>query len=158
MGNYRRVAVMADKNNNSDGDIKKARASVLRAKDIIPPFDRPADRAKSQPPIPIEAIETAPANINRPPAEPRPGAVAEPDGRDIPLEDIPEFDLAEQIMARHRRQTAIKRKSPAEKTEINSVPLRTEGPAGQKTILSPAKYDRIIADIVARDIEKFCRG
>jgi len=71
--------------------------------------------------------------------------------------EIPTFDLAEQIMAEHRKMTAVKRKGPgrmarppqkrhpAESIERNVVP----GP-----VLSGP--EQVIAEIVARDIKNLC--
>ncbi|MGA2678498.1 MAG: hypothetical protein ABSF37_04245 [Sedimentisphaerales bacterium] len=69
--------------------------------------------------------------------------------------DIPRFDLAEDIMAEHRRLTAGRRKGPG-----------GSAPADKKPFLSRygfsegfnAAGDPVIADIVARDIEQLCRG
>jgi hypothetical protein len=74
--------------------------------------------------------------------------------------EIPRFDLAEEIMAEQRKITAIKRKAPGRKTEAE----RSEPQAGAAghTIGQPtpgqSEQDRIIAEIVARDIERLCRG
>lgn len=72
---------------------------------------------------------------------------------------VPKFDLAEEIMAEHRKIIAEKRKSPNQKIE----PLRpiekskeqidTKGSSISKT----TKENQIIRDIVARDIERLCR-
>lgn len=73
--------------------------------------------------------------------------------------EIPTFDLAEQIMAEHRKMTAVRRKGPgrivkspqkrhpAESIARNVVP----GPA----LSGP---EQVIAEIVARDIENLCIG
>jgi hypothetical protein len=74
------------------------------------------------------------------------------------ISDIPTFDLAEQIMAEHRKMTAVRRKGPgklarttkkkhpAESIVRNIVPAPVSGP------------EQIIAEIVARDIENLCMG
>jgi len=85
---------------------------------------------------------------------------------------IPKFDLAEQIMAEQRKITAIRRKAPGKPQRLSSQ----DGAAGKKTkapdrlpqaqstgytIKPPpptlSEQDQIIAEIVARDIEKLCR-
>jgi hypothetical protein len=71
--------------------------------------------------------------------------------------EIPKFDLAEDIMAEQRRITAIKRKSPAKKIEVVSSPSDV-GSAGLQQWPKPWAQEQIIAEIVARDIEKLCRG
>lgn len=88
--------------------------------------------------------------------------------------EIPKFDLAEEIMAEQRKITAIKRKAPGRKTESQREEPEAEwGPVLQKkremgaqsigyTIGQPtpalSEQGQIIAEIVARDIEKLCRG
>jgi hypothetical protein len=73
--------------------------------------------------------------------------------------EIPKFDLAEEIMAEHRKATAVKRKSPGQKTEP-----QIQKPAGETvrhTILPgqiSSKQMQIISEIVARDIEKLCKS
>jgi len=78
--------------------------------------------------------------------------------------DIPRFDLAEDIMAEHRRLTAGRRKSPAGPAPVNLTPpprlaqkpvvLRSYGFSEGINAVS----DPIIAGIVTRDIEQLCRG
>ena len=70
--------------------------------------------------------------------------------------EIPKFDLAEQIMAEQRKFTAIRRKAPCQKTkspdrqpQIKSTGYAIKPP--QQVLL---EKDLIIAEIVARDIEK----
>ncbi len=86
--------------------------------------------------------------------------------------EIPKFDLAEQIMAEQRKITAIRRKAPGKTQRHPSQ----DGAAGKKTkapdlqsqaqltgytIKPPpptlSEQEQIIAEIVARDIEIFCR-
>ena len=73
---------------------------------------------------------------------------------------IPKFDLAEQILAEQRKITAIRRKAPGKK---NKAP--DQQPQAQSTgytIKQPppilSEQEQIIAEIVARDIEKLYRG
>jgi hypothetical protein len=73
--------------------------------------------------------------------------------------EIPKFNLADQIMAEQRKITAVRRKAPIRKNKppnqqprIKSISYDVEPPR----VLS--KKERIIEDIVARDIDKLCRG
>jgi hypothetical protein len=73
--------------------------------------------------------------------------------------DIPKFDLAKQIMAEHRKITAIRRKGPAK----NAKPSKKKHPAELITPnVKPGPIvsgpQQIIAEIVARDIENLCIG
>ena len=74
--------------------------------------------------------------------------------------EIPKFDLAEQILAGQRRLTAAKRKSPEKVTDtsvLHSKASMTYQPALRSAVLFQ-QQDFIIKEIVARDIEKLCRG
>jgi hypothetical protein len=122
---------MADKDKQTDDDIQQAKKDVLRASDIIPSSSK---RNKPDPP-PL------------------------PPTRQKEFE-MPSFDLAEDIMAEQRKITAIKRKAPGNKIKAQSPKPQVEpvGYAiGRPTTASP-EQDRIIAEIVARDIKRLCRG
>ena len=132
---------------NSD---KQDEGSVFRAEDIVPPNDK----------------ETHPIT----------GAAHD-------ANEIPKFDLAEQIMAEQRKITSVKRKAPGKPQRLPSLaPAVTrvqaqDGAANKKAKVPvrlpnvqsvgynikhppPAllRHEQIISEIVARDIEKLCRG
>jgi hypothetical protein len=67
--------------------------------------------------------------------------------------EIPKFDLAEQILAEQRKLSSVKRKGPGEKTKVRS-PKRVEPSISpiEEPLIGPDQ-ERIIAEIVARDIE-----
>jgi hypothetical protein len=71
--------------------------------------------------------------------------------------DIPKFDLAEQIMAEHRKNTAIRRKGPAKKAKppkkLHPAELIARNVMPGPIVSGP---EQIIAEIVARDIENLC--
>ena len=67
--------------------------------------------------------------------------------------EIPKFDLAEQILAEQRKLSSVKRKGPGKKAQVRS-------PNGVESSIRPieepligSEQERIIAEIVARDIE-----
>ncbi|MFC1603464.1 hypothetical protein ACFL5F_00410 [Planctomycetota bacterium] len=72
---------------------------------------------------------------------------------------IPKFDLAEQIMAEHRKITAIRRKGPAKKAnppkKLHPAEFINRNDKPRSIVSEPGQ---IIAEIVARDIEKLCMG
>ena len=73
--------------------------------------------------------------------------------------EIPKFDLADQIMAEHRKNTSIRRKGPAKKAK----PPQKKHPAeliARNVMPGPivSGPQQIIAEIVARDIENLCIG
>jgi len=125
-------------------------ADILRARDIIS-LHKQKTQQKSEPQktgqYATESADTAQTSAQK--AETLRGKP-----------EIPRFDLADEIMAEQRKITATKRKAPGRKTEAErSQPLA--GAAG-RTIGQPTpgqpEQDRIIAEIVARDIERLRRG
>ena len=107
---------------------------------------------------------------------------AEPAGVVQERSEIPKFDLAEQILAEQRKITAIRRKAPGKPRRLPSLapavtPVQAQdGAAGKKpkapdrqpqaqstdyAIKQPpsilSEQEQIVAEIVARDIEKLCR-
>jgi len=106
-------------------------------------------------PIALPQVETIP----RKEAAPLPKPVVSVDKKE--KAEIPTFDLAEEIMAEQRKITAVKRKAPGKITEAQKAEPQAE-PVGYTTIEQPAptlpEQDEIIAEIVARDIERLCRG
>ena len=73
--------------------------------------------------------------------------------------EIPQFDLAEQIMAEQRKNASVRRKGPARKVQAPNQKRKVE-PVGHTIKPQPAlpEQEQIIAEIVARDIEKLCKG
>ena len=74
---------------------------------------------------------------------------------------IPKFDLAEQIMSEQRKNASVRRKRKA--------PARKAQPPQRQTKLEPIVHtmtsqpeslgqEQIVADIVAKDIERLCRS
>jgi hypothetical protein len=140
---------MDNSNEQLNTNSEPRKSDVLRARDIIPgasPYGNTAGQENLQ--------ETAQN-------EPYPPAVTKtPVETNQKTSEIPKFNLAEEIMAEHRKITAIRRKGPGEKDEAQKKERKSE-PAGDangqpKPALSEQKH--IIAEIVARDIESLCRG
>jgi len=71
---------------------------------------------------------------------------------------IPKFNLAEDIMAQQRKITAIRRKAPDKKSETQSQKQQVEPIDNVVRRPVPSEQDRMIAEIVSRDIERLCRG
>ena len=165
----------------TDADILRCRADILRARDVMPLYDKKAREStdsqytdkdtnrsaaiaetptanppkvcEDAAPIPIETVEHKTAEspmvttVNHEPAVTNQHAKHE----------IPKFDLAEEIMAEQRRITAVKRRAPAKKTEAQRSEPQAQ-PVGYTTEQPLSEQEKIIAEIVARDIEKLCRG
>lgn len=69
---------------------------------------------------------------------------------------VPSFDLAEELMAQQRKITAAKRKSPGTKTAAPQSPVQIESASRKEPVL--LEQSLIVAEIVARDIERLCAG
>ena len=74
--------------------------------------------------------------------------------------DIPRFDLAQDIMAEQRRLIALRRRGPSPTAERVSRVENQESNTWQQAsrIEFARQWDPVIADIVARDIERLCGG
>jgi len=73
---------------------------------------------------------------------------------------IPQFDLAEDIMAEQRKITAVRRKAPGKKIEHLKKEQDTKSVSGpaRKSIPTSPEQEKVIAEIVAKDIERLFRG
>jgi hypothetical protein len=72
--------------------------------------------------------------------------------------EIPKFDLAEQIMAEQRKITAVRRRAPGQKTKTPDRKPQTQSSQYTFKPFVLSEQEKIIAEIVARDIQKLCRG
>ena len=72
---------------------------------------------------------------------------------------IPKFDLAEQIMSEHRKNASVRRKRPVRTAQSVKREPKVE-PVDVALGLHAVSLgqEQVIADIVARDIERLCRG
>lgn len=139
--------------NNADGDrqfntdMEQHKEGVLRAKDIIPPLQASAQTASAS----SEADKTMPT----PPIEVKTSVETGQRGS-----EIPRFNLAEEIMAEHRRITAVRRKGPGQTQEAHEQAQESELVSDTSEHISAklSEQEQIIEEIVARDIEKLCRG
>lgn len=144
----------AENNEQTDADILQCRADILRARDIVPPYKKETRQEPKSQKIgenttqaQVEQIKTAKATS------------AGPGDSEQVKTEIPRFDLAEKIMAEQRKITAVRRKAPGEKTVAQGQEPQVESVGyivGQPT---PAlsEQERIITEIVARDIEQLCQ-
>lgn len=120
---------MAKFEKNKEGDYdKEEREEILRARDIIPPFN--TKRSDSE----KKAL-----------------------GAENQHDAIPTFELAEEIMAEHRKLTSTKRKSPAIEPLRGTDNKERENNISSWDITETPEMDKIITEIVARDIERLCR-
>jgi hypothetical protein len=128
---------VSDTVNNKQDD-----TNVIRAQDIVPPYD------KEKYPEQSSKDTTSSVSINQ-------ARLAE-----AGASEIPKFDLAEQILAEQRKITAIRRKAPDKKAKTPEPQPRIQstGSAIRQPAPTLSEKELIIAEIVARDIEKLYRG
>ncbi len=129
----------ADSNEKIHSKTKQTVDRLLSAKDIIPG----ASKGNS------EKNSLSARNIS-----------AELTDAEQKIIDVPKFDLAEEILAEQRKITSIKRKAPGKKFETprHERGLESIGFAIEQSKLIIFEQEQIIAEIVARDIEKSYRS
>jgi hypothetical protein len=131
------VVSKADDNNRNDSD-------VLRAADVVPPFGAHGRRKQSQ------GTPQATSGKNAP--------LKQSSATEKPVE-IPRLDLAEGLMVGQRTVSSSRRKSPGRKTGRADSDKPAPAVEDKYTpIPQPSEQQLLIAAIVARDIERFCRG
>lgn len=162
-----------------DADMLRCKVDVLRARNVISLQDNNARKNpetqdsiietnaaemlthKDTSPMPQPQVETQSLKEPAPPPKPAESVnqneETETSGQ---TPEVPSFDLAEEIMAEHRRITAIKRKAPSQKAEAQR--LKPEVQPVDHIIEEPkqalSEQEKIIAEIVAKDIERLCKG
>ena len=166
----------AENNEQIDADILQCKADILRAQDITAAYKgetrqesepqkednmtNPADVAERPELKQVPSREDNIPEMQMEPIKPGEDTSAGPREDEQGQAEIPRFDLAEKIMAEQRKITAIKRKAPSKKSEAQKAEPQV-GPVGH-TIGLPTpvllEQEQIVAEIVARDIEKFCRS
>ncbi len=175
----------AENNEQVDSDILQCKEDILRARDIKPVSPPPkkkeaesqerdanaiqstdaaeiSSQKEEEPREDTSSIPIAPPQVEAVPAKetaPVPKPIVSLDKKE--KAEIPKFDLAEEIMAEQRKITAVKRKAPGKITEVQRSEPQAK-PVGYTTIEQPVptlpEQDQIIAEIVARDIERLCGG
>lgn len=149
-----------------DRSAKSKRAGVLRATDVVPPFDTrlpPADHgAGAEPPDAASSEAQAPPG---PAVRPRKAASMSADEARKPSAraadvTVPRYDLAETILAEQRRVAAGRRRAPGRRAE---EPTRASDDARSRISVAEAssqdltELQRLVTEIVARDIQRLCR-
>lgn len=149
---------------------KKRDGDVLRAEDIVPPYGEDAGRNGSPQKAKTGGNEALPSqkkgrqvSTGRSPVAGRAPAKGRGAGtQEVARQGggIPTFDLGQQILAEQRKVAAVKRRgpgirgaAPAKVPQAEQVSNRDRRPG-----VELSERDRIIAEIVARDIGRLCRG
>ena len=144
-------------NEHLDTDILQCKVDISRELNTIPlQNDTAANNPETQNNTAKTNTEEIPVNE---PDSPKPTTSREETAEQLKTPEIPKFDLAEEMMAEHRRITAIKRKAPG-KTKVERLKPKVQ-PAEyitKRPTPSLSGQDKIIAEIVAKDIERLCQG
>lgn len=110
---------------------------ALRMEDIVPPFAKSKTRPR----------KTSTANP--------PSAKEQPASESAARLDLPSFDVAEKIMSAQRKKTAARRSGPrAARRPISNAGRPASAIPAEIPLLS--EHQRIIRQIVARDVERLC--
>jgi|GEM_PF-558208 hypothetical protein len=160
------VGFIVDEKDNS---ARPKRTRVLRAADVMPPFDKlpeakaaegieggPSERAVQQSGDGDSRAEQDAA------AKPFAGSPSAPDMGRSPAAggEIPKYDLAENILAEQRRVASRRRRSPGQAQEgpvAVSAPREPTTPVDEELAEDLPELQRIVAEIVAKDIDRLCR-
>ncbi|HNS22055.1 MAG TPA: hypothetical protein PKH24_16240 [Sedimentisphaerales bacterium] len=152
-----------------DNSARPKRTRVLRAADVMPPFDKlpeakaaegieggPSERAVQQSGDGDSRAEQDAA------AKPFAGSPSAPDMGRSPAAggEIPKYDLAENILAEQRRVASRRRRSPGQAQEgpvAVSAPREPTTPVDEELAEDLPELQRIVAEIVAKDIDRLCR-
>lgn len=143
---------------------KPTRARVLRAADVIPPFDKDESQADpGEQPGPVSSVpDTTGMSVKG-----RHGRGVKSTGEaaarmEGPLGamEIPAYDLAENILAEQRRAATRRRRGPGKTGGEPVAPSFTTRPktfVGELSSRDLLELQQVVAEIVARDIERLCR-
>jgi len=152
---------MNEHNENVDPDILKGREDILRARRAKAAghssSNAESDKPAAQSQTADDPEKQQPRKI---PQEPSPimKAVVDANRQKNPQRsqsDIPVFDVSQKILARQRQSAARKRTAP-----LKSRQAEVSGPIHIQTRIEYNRpiHNSLVADIVARDIDRFCQG
>ncbi len=138
------------------GRKKKRDSDVLRAGDIVPPYGDEGDtkaaarKKKNRVKKPTASRKAGGARGKRKTAK---SAAVGRQGR-----DIPQLDLDKQILAKQRKVTSVRRKGPGAKSvsPAKATDVASPGRKLGRAVPALSEQDQIIAQIVAKDIERLC--
>lgn len=136
-------------NMSKDEANKQKNSEILRAKDIIPPYNKKIHQEQK-----LSLKDEAPQPTGN---QTKHTEMFPPKHEDTARQkaEIPQFDLANQILSEQRKVATIKRKKPGPKNDVTSHNPKV--PSTDYTLKPPpmlSLQEKIIAEIVARDIQK----
>ena len=147
--------------------------SVLRGADVIPPFDSMVRRSSDysagmERRVSLPSATGDAGGRSGTERVGRAGSAGEGLTGDLVGEagppsggrvDVPQFDLAENILAEQRRLNARRRKGPGRSEEEKTKPADVDRPMGPAAWPADVQeLHHVVADIVARDIERLCKS
>ena len=124
----------------SNTDYNRQDDDILRAEDVVPPYNTQKCSGQSF------KDESSSLNTNQPQHSEK--NTTEPDDIVRKVNEIPKFDLAEQILAEQRKITAIRRKAPGRKPKVTDKQSRIQPTAYAAELLVHAlpEKDLIITE------------
>ena len=132
---------------------KKNGDDVLRAGDMVPPFDGDAGGAKKKT---SRKKASASKKTGKVKAKLRAtkSAVAGEQGN-----DIPQLDLDKRILAKERKVASVRRKGPGARSKApgKTAEAVSADRRASRAVPELSGEDRVIAEIVARDIQRLCK-
>ena len=147
---------------------RRKRTRVLRAADVIPPFEKNVEppgegragteRRRLVSPEPSEARQDVTGSLAvavGPTGTALESAERRPEGT-----EIPSYDLAANILAEQRRVASRRRRAPGppdDKPVLSRAGLGPKVPTPPSPPQTVTELQRVVAEIVARDIERLCR-
>lgn len=131
-------------NNNGKNSNGNKKPPILRVADIIPPFHDDL----------IEESKKMRANNG---LRNNQGSVEQERSSDE-NSDIPKFDVANQILTQQRKNSAMKRVSPAELKITGDQEQKKKQNEEYKSRTTGKQDIIVIKEIVRKDIEKFCQN
>lgn len=131
---------------------KKGDNDVLRAGDIVPPYGDVTAAPNKK--ISRKDLSSSPEKAKTK-AVPK---TAESVAAQRQAGDIPHLDLDKHILAEQRKVASIRRKGPPGKSQApnKTAPADSTHRRAAWAVPELSEKDRVIAEIVARDIQRFC--
>ena len=129
---------------------KKRRDDALRAGDMVPPFEDEAGVAKKK------AGRKKRTSASKKTGKAKLGATKSAAEQGS---DIPQLDLDKQILAKQRKVTSVRRKAPGAKSKAPGKTAEVASTDHRVAWAVPelSEQDRVIVEIVARDIQRLCK-
>ncbi len=157
------AAATNEHNEKIDPDVLKGREDILRAR-------KAADNRQPSAQDPVQSPgkshtdpdlkKTPPQNVPREPS-PMMKAVVDANRRkrsESGTPDVPAFDVAQKILVRQRQAAAAKRTAPLKTRTTEPAKLEYIQTRIDQIEYNRPSYNKLVSEIVARDIDRLCRG